>query len=171
MKMNKLLTVVLGILLLVSCNKNKNELQNKDVNLKLEKEKIQTRLEAYKQSINQSDTLLAKTFWHTAPEVSFIHPRGHETGWNGVRKGIYEMFGTRFTERNLKSFDETITFYGDMAILEFYWIFDATFAGDDPKQVQTKGRETQVLKKIDSTWRIVHVHYSGMPATGEREGF
>lgn len=81
------------------------------------------------------------------------------------------MFGSRFSKRDLKSYDETITLYGDMAIVEFYWIFDATFVGDDPKQLQTRGRETQVLKKIDKQWRIVHVHYSGMPKTGEREGF
>lgn len=73
--------------------------------------------------------------------------------------------------RDLKSYDESITRYDDMAILEFYWVFDATFVGADSMSIQTKGRETQVLKKIDSTWRIVHIHYSGMPETGEREGF
>lgn len=71
------------------------------------------------------------------------------------------MFGSSFTKRNLKSYDETIRLYGNMAVLEFYWIFDATFSGGNSEQIQTKGRE----------WRIVHIHYSGMPETGEREGF
>tara|TARA_R110000764_G_scaffold239973_2_gene341057 strand:- start:8579 stop:9070 length:492 start_codon:yes stop_codon:yes gene_type:complete len=128
-------------------------------------------LEDYKESINRADTTLAKTFWFTDPEVSFIHPKGHEKGWEEVKKGIYGMFGNRFSKRDLKSHTESITMYGDMAILEFYWVFDATFSGPDPDQMQSKGRETQVLKKIDGTWRIVHVHYSGMPKTGEREGF
>lgn len=130
---------------------------------------IKTLLENYKASINQADTTLAKTFWLTTGQASFIHPRGHEKGWENIKKGIYEMFGSRFAQRDLKSFDETITQYGDMAVLEFYWIFDATFADGAP--IQTKGRETQVLKKTGGEWRLVHVHYSGMPATGEREGF
>jgi len=54
-----------------------------------------------------------------------------------------------------------------MAILEFYWVFDAILAGDNPVPIQTKGRETQVLKKFGETWRIVHIHYSGMPETRE----
>ena len=48
------------------------------------------------------------------------------------------MFGSSFTKRDLKSYDETIMLYGNMALGE---------------------------------WRIVHIHYSGMPETGEREGF
>jgi ketosteroid isomerase-like protein len=129
--------------------------------------KINELLENYKRSINNADTVLAKTFWHTSSDVSFIHPNGHEKGWEGIKKGIYEMFGTRFTTRDLKSYDETITLYGDMAILEFYWVFDAILAGDNPVPIQTKGRETQVLKKFGETWRIVHIHYSGMPESRE----
>jgi len=81
------------------------------------------------------------------------------------------MFGSNFTSRDLKSFDETIQIFGDMAVVEFYWIFDAVFGREIPTPMQTRGRETQVMKKFGDTWKIVHVHYSGMPATGEREGF
>ncbi len=128
-------------------------------------------LDNYKKSINEADTTLAKTFWLTNPEVSFIHPGGHEKGWDGIKKGIYEMFGSTFSKRDLKSYNESITHYNDMAIIEFYWVFDATFSGENSMPIQTRGRETQVLKKIDDDWRIVHIHYSGMPETREREGF
>jgi len=37
--------------------------------------------------------------------------------------------------------------------------------------IATHGRETQVYRKVDGAWRLVHVHYSGMPVTGERLGF
>ncbi len=53
---------------------------------------------------------------------------------------------------------------------EFYWSFDATMA-KDATTIHTEGRETQVLEKTNQGWRIVHVHYSGMPVTGERQGF
>lgn len=128
-------------------------------------------LENYKTSIIRADTTLAATFWLTTPEASFIHPRGYEKGWEGIKSGIYEMFGSRFTFRDLKSFDESIQLFGDMAVVEFYWVFDAVYSGENPTPVQTRGRETQVMKKFGDSWKIVHVHYSGMPATGEREGF
>jgi len=153
---------------LIACKTHKPE---NDKQVQTEIAVIKQILENYKKSINLADTTLAATFWLTSPEVSFLHPRGHEKGWEEIKSGIYEMFGTRFTERDLKSFDETIHLYGDMAIVEFYWIFDASFGGENPVAVQTRGRETQVLKKIGKEWKIVHVHYSGMPKTGEREGF
>ncbi|RZS96790.1 nuclear transport factor 2 family protein [Cecembia calidifontis] len=132
---------------------------------------IQQVIEDYKTSINRFDTLLAKNNWHTSEKVSFIHPRGHEKSWEGIKTGIYAMFGSRFSSRDLKSYDEHITLYGDMAVVEFYWVFDAVFSGERPDAMQTKGRETQVLKKFGKDWKLVHVHYSSMPQTGEREGF
>jgi ketosteroid isomerase-like protein len=132
---------------------------------------IQKVVENYKLSINKVDTILAKSIWENTPEISFIHPRGHEIGWEGIKKGIYEMFGTRFSVRDLKSYNESFTIYDDMAVVVFYWIFDATYTGENPSQMQSKGRETQIMKKTGSAWRIVHVHYSGMPKTGAREGF
>ncbi|MDO1513722.1 hypothetical protein Q2T41_13745 [Maribacter confluentis] len=41
----------------------------------------------------------------------------------------------------------------------------------DGTAMQTRGRETQILKKINDEWRIVRVHYSGMPKTGDKERF
>ncbi|MEN9414987.1 MAG: hypothetical protein RLZ62_1291 [Bacteroidota bacterium] len=125
----------------------------------------------YRLSINQADTTLGKKVFLTNENISFIHPRGHQHGWKEVKTNIYGMFGSKFSQRDLKSSNETVTLYGDMAVLEFYWVFDAIFAGDNPGKIQTKGRETQVLKKTGKNWKIVHIHYSGMPATQERQGF
>lgn len=138
---------------------------------KNDSQKIKEILETYKTSINQADTTLGKKVFITTPELTFIHPRGHEKGWEGIKKGIYGMFGAAFSKRDLKSNNETITIHNDMAILEFYWVFDATFTGEKPTPLQTKGRESQVLKKIKGEWKIVHVHYSNMPVTGEGQGF
>ncbi len=144
---------------------------NKTTQTETDMQTIKQVLENYKTSINQADTVLAATFWLTDSLSTFIHPRGHEKGWEEIKPGIYDMFGSRFSNRNLKSYNEHIQLYGDMAVVEFYWIFDATFSGENPVPMQTRGRETQVMKKFGKDWKIVHVHYSGMPATGEREGF
>ncbi|MDX2046360.1 MAG: nuclear transport factor 2 family protein [Chitinophagaceae bacterium] len=130
---------------------------------------IKQLIEDYKVSINKADTLLGARVWADVPEVSFIHPKGHEKGWKGVKDNFYGMFRTVFKTRDLKSDNEVINVYGNVAWVEFYWVYDATFA--DGQAIQTKGRETQILKKEDNKWRIVHVHYSGMPVTGERRGF
>jgi hypothetical protein len=52
----------------------------------------------YEQSINDADTVLAAKIWEQTPEVSFIHPRGTEYGWIGV-KNVYKMFQDGFTKR------------------------------------------------------------------------
>ncbi len=134
-----------------------------------DKEAVKKVIEDYKISINNADTLLGAKVWADVPEVSFIHPKGHEFGWKGVKDNFYGMFRRVFKTRDLKSKDETINIYDNIAWVEFYWVYDATF--EDGKAMQSKGRETQILKKINGNWRIVHVHYSGMPVTGQRQGF
>lgn len=136
-----------------------------------EMEKVKQVLESYKTSINRADTTLASTFWLTTDQSSFIHPRSHEVGWENIKSGIYGMFGSRFTVRDLKSYNESFQLFGDMAVVTFYWIFDATYSGENPSDMQTRGRETMVIKKIGGIWKIVHIHYSSMPVTGDRQGF
>jgi hypothetical protein len=123
----------------------------------------------YTQSIDQADTVLASEVWSHTDEVSFINPRGNEYGWNGV-KNIYTMFHNNFSTRKLSFLDLKYADYGDVAWLEFYWVFDATLKMNN-NPVQTKGRETQIWRKVNDEWRLVHVHYSGMPITGQGQGF
>jgi hypothetical protein len=42
------------------------------------------KLATYLRSVEHADAELASTLWATSPEVSFIHPRGHERGWEQV---------------------------------------------------------------------------------------
>jgi len=123
----------------------------------------------YAQSIDQADTILASKLWALTAEISFINPRGTEYGWNGV-KNIYKMFKDNFSTRKLSFFDVKFAYYGDVSWLTFYWIFDATLRMNS-SSVQTRGRETQIWRKLNSEWRLVHVHYSGMPVTGQGQGF
>jgi len=123
----------------------------------------------YAQSIDQADTILASNIWAPTAEISFINPAGTEYGWNGV-KNIYKMFKDNFSARKLSFYDVKFAYYGNVSWLTFYWIFDATLRMNN-SSVQTRGRETQIWKKVNSEWRLVHVHYSGMPVTGQGQGF
>jgi hypothetical protein len=123
----------------------------------------------YVQSIDQADTILASELWAPTAEISFINPSGTEYGWNGV-KNIYKMFKDNFSTRKLSFFNVKFAYYGNVSWLTFYWIFDATLRTNN-SSVQTRGRETQIWKKFNGEWRLVHVHYSGMPVTGQGQGF
>jgi ketosteroid isomerase-like protein len=132
---------------------------------------IRTLIAAYAKSVDTVDTNLAATIWADTPDVSFIYPRGHERGWGAIKVGVYEQaMGQTFSERRLAVKDIAIHCYGDSAWAEFYWDFTAKLRKDG-SPVTTHGRETQVYWKLHGTWRLVHVHYSGMPVTGERQGF
>ena len=90
------------------------------------------------------DTDLARQVWAEDADISFIHPMGHERGW----------------AQN----------YGNTAVVEFYWFFDATLRHNG-QTFRSQGRETQVLQRTaDGAWRIVHVHYSGMPTAIPGQG-
>ena len=144
-------------------------------NTKVDKSKkdtaaIKSRIEQYKLAFENADTLLASKLWLHTNEVSFIHPRGHEHGWEEIKNNIYKFFGNNFSKRNLSIFNVKVNVYNDVAWTEFYWVFDATFRKDN-SPLQTKGRETEVWKKVSNEWYLVNLHYSNMPVTGQRQRF
>jgi len=125
----------------------------------------------YAESIDAADATLASQIWWDSPEVSFIHPLGHEHGFDQIKQNVYQrLMGETFSERKLTPHDITIHVYGDIAWAEFYWDFNAKFRKDG-KSITTHGRETQIYRKLPSGWRLVHVHYSPMPASQPGQGF
>ena len=125
----------------------------------------------YAKSIDAADTTLASQIWWDSPEVSFIHPLGHEHGFDQIKANVYtRLMGEIFSERKLTPRDITIHVYGDAAWAEFYWDFNAKFRKDG-KPITTHGRETQIYRKMQGNWRIIHVHYSGMPTMQPGQGF
>ena len=132
---------------------------------------IRSLISNYARSIDAADTTLASTVWASTPDVSFIHPRGHERGFAAIKTNFYEKtMGLSFSERKLNVKDVVISCYGHTAWAEFDWEFAATLRKDG-SSLTTQGRETQVYRKVDGSWRLVHVHYSAMPVTGEGQGF
>ena len=117
----------------------------------------------YTHSIDVADTALGSAIWAHTAEVSFTNPRGNEYGWENIKK-IYAFFQENFSSRKLTFNHLRFTNYGDVMWLEFFWTFDSK-TKPDGKAIQTKGRETQIWKKVNTDWRLVHVHYSGMPVT------
>ena len=132
---------------------------------------IKNLIAKYAESVDHADPALAAEVWLDLPDVSFIHPLGHEHGFEQIKQNVYKhLMGETFSERKLSVHDVTVHVYGDAAQAEFYWDFAAKFRKDGAP-LTTHGRETQLYHKEQGRWRLVHVHYSGMPVTGERQGF
>ena len=133
-------------------------------------EQIKSLIAKYAKSIDAADTNLAAQVWWDSPEASFIHPLGHERGFEQIKENVYQrLMGGMFSERRLSPRDVTVQMLGDAAVAEFYWDFAAKLRKDG-SPVTTHGRETQVYRRTADGWRLVHVHYSGMPVTSERQG-
>jgi ketosteroid isomerase-like protein len=88
-------------------------------------------IEKYAKSIDGADTALASEIWSKFPDVSIIHPRGYERGWEGVKKNVYEkLMGATFSERKFTPRDVVVHVYGDAAWAEFSCDFAAKLKDD-----------------------------------------
>ena len=131
-------------------------------------EEIKNLIAKYATSVSDADATLASQIWWNSPEASFIHPLGHEQGFEQIKQNVYtRLMGGMFSERKLSVHDVAVQMLGDAAVAEFYWDFTAKLRKDG-SPVTTRGRETQVYRKMPDGWRLVHVHYSGMPVTEDR---
>jgi ketosteroid isomerase-like protein len=136
-----------------------------------ESDAINSLIAKYAKSVDGADTALAAEVWLDSPDVTFIHPLGHEHGFEQIKQNVYtRLMGETFSERKLSPHDISVHVYGDSGWAEFYWDFAAKFRKDG-SAVTTHGRETQLYQKIQGRWHLIHVHYSGMPATQQGKGF
>lgn len=125
---------------------------------------IKTQISKYAESIDTADTTLASQVWLDSPDVSFIHPLGHEHGFMQIKQNVYtRLMGDTFSERHLSVHDVIVHVYSDSAWAEFYWDFSAKLRKDG-SPVTTHGRETQIYHRDHGSWRLVHVHYSPLPS-------
>lgn len=134
---------------------------------------IERGIQTYLRSIDQADTTLGATIFATSSDTFFIHPRGTERGWNAVAANFYgKTMGETFSLRSLKLTGAPhVHVYGAAAVVDFEWDFNAT-RRDNGQPLHTTGRESQTWAKLPRQgWRIVAVHYSGPPKTGNGQGF
>lgn len=131
-------------------------------------EEIQNLIAKYAQSVSDADADLASQIWWNSPEASFIHPLGHEQGFQQIKQNVYtRLMGGMFSERKLSVHDVAVQVLGDAAVAEFYWDFTAKLRKDG-SPVTSHGRETQVYRRMPGGFRLVHVHYSATPDTQDR---
>jgi ketosteroid isomerase-like protein len=114
----------------------------------------------YAKAVDTVDLKLLAQIWSHSPEVSFINQLGEEHGFDAIQQNVFEkVTGGMFSTRDLTMHDVAIYVNGDSAWSEFRRDFHATLRKDG-SAVTTHGDETQVYRKENGQWRLVHVHYS-----------
>jgi ketosteroid isomerase-like protein len=165
------LTFVATLLALTICSVAQEKQGARTHDLRTDEGEIRQKIAKYAKAADEADTTLASQVWLDSPDVSFIHPLGHERGFQQIEQNIYKhLMGDTFSERKLSIHDISMYVYGDAAWAEFYWDFAAKFRKDG-SPVSTHGMETQIYRRTADGWRLVHVHYSSMPTTEEPKGF
>src|SRR5438067_2393636 len=85
-------------------------------------EEIKSVIAKYSNSVDAADTNMASQVWLDSPEASFIHPLGHEHGFEQIKQNVYKrLMGKTFSERKLSVHDVAVQMLGDAAVAEFYW--------------------------------------------------
>jgi len=93
--------------------------------------------------------------WSHEDDVTTMHPiGGREEGWDAVR-GSWEGVATVSSDGTLSRKDQAIRVIGDCAYELCVEAASMTFAGE---QVSLEGRATNVYRKEDDGWKIVHHH-------------
>ena len=128
---------------------------------------IREQVANYTKALDTGDLGLAARVWSGTKDVSAITPMGHSHGWEEA-KGMYQFFADNFTDRHLQARDIIVHLMGDAAWVEYNWHFDAKMKANG-MEIHSDGRESEVFRKNDGGWRIVHIHYSG-PAMGPSPG-
>ncbi len=128
-------------------------------------QQIQAVINDYKKAVDTLDLSIVRKIWSSGPEVTFIHPHGTEYGLDQIIEDVYGKAMGSYSKRELLPDNPQVHVYGDTAWSEFAWTFRAVQKSDG-KNVTSKGRETQIYRKENGTWRIVHVHYSGVQVSG-----
>ena len=117
----------------------------------------------YVRTINTGDAELVNRIWMHDDHVSFIGPMGRFSTYNEIRDNfVIGIFATKFTDKNLRETSLRMNFTSpETAWVEFEWEFDAT-RKEDGGHHHTLGRETQIMRKVNGTWKLEHIHYQGI---------
>jgi ketosteroid isomerase-like protein len=133
-----------------------------------ERKRVLDMVQMYTRSVNEGDVHpeLIENLWEHSPDVSDINIRGHQKGYEDIKQNFYAPIFAALKDRNLRMVTDqrqpSIYFFDNTAVVEFYWRLDAVTKKDN-KAISAEGRETHVLRKKEGEWKLVHLHYSGMP--------
>lgn len=98
-----------------------------------------------------------------APEVTYFDP--HQAKRTDGLNAMVALLGPirnvtlPFTEPRYEMIDPTVQRYGDVALLTFNLVNYGKVSGQ-PETILARWNSTEVYRRIDGQWKIVHSHWS-----------
>jgi ketosteroid isomerase-like protein len=125
---------------------------------------IQGVLDRYAKAADTADPAIVSQVWSNSPDITFIEPAGNLHGPAQVKDFYTRVLGATFADRNLTMKNVSVHVYGDTAWAEFDWDFTAKLKSNG-SAFESRGSETQIYRREQGGWKIVHAHYSGAPVS------
>lgn len=160
--MKRIITAVLTIMIMVSCNQNSNQeslnsiTENTSIMEKQEKQKIEALLGEYQKSLNTSDANLAQSLY-TKDGIFMPTEALSGIGSEGILKSYEYVFSQ--IKLNIEFFIEEIQVEGNMAFAvttsKGTTLIHAT--GDT---IPEANRELFVFEKLNSEWKIARYMFN-----------
>ena len=123
---------------------------------------IRNLMDVYAETVNKADATLASQVWCGSAEESVTNPGG---SWQGPQQinSLYALLSDSYSERKLTFDMVSIHSYVDFAWTEFTGDFTAK-QRKDGAPFSFHAAETQIYRKLQGRWCLVHVHYATFPA-------
>lgn len=123
---------------------------------------IKTMVEKEAAAINARDLNQLAQIWSEAPEILLfdVPPPGRFRGWQQVGR-VFNDFFDRFSDIDLKVSEVEVGVEGGMAFATYDWTLSGKMG---EAAVRDRGQATAIYRREESGWRLVHAHYSPVPA-------
>ena len=123
---------------------------------------VQALVEKEAAAINARNLNQLAEIWSEAPEILLfdVPPPGRFRGWEQVAR-VFNEFFDRFSDISLTVAEVEVGVEGDLAFASYDWTLTGTMG---EAAVRDRGQATSIYRREESGWRLVHAHYSPVPA-------
>ena len=114
------------------------------------------------EAINAEDLQALAQIWSETPEILLfdVPPPGRFRGWDQVAR-VFKGFFDRFSEIRLSVDEVQVGVEGSLAYASYDWVLTGMMG---EAAVRDRGQATAIYRREESGWRLVHAHYSPVPA-------
>ena len=126
-------------------------------------QKIETVVNLYCDAIHSQNETEFKQLWTGDAYNTEISGSKIFTGIDCIYKDFIGMLNQRYSE--IKLINDGLDIHlitEDVAVAVFRYHTECMIRGTD-EMYGIRGLETQVLKKVEDDWKIVHIQYAGKP--------
>ena len=156
--MNKLSIVILLAIHFISCSK---EVQDQNIDLKKEKEIIESTLIDMWDAIEKADIERYASYVHEDFTQFGEYDSVLRSGKIAEVKGIKDWVESS-SPIHTEMLEPKITINGNTAFITYYWSDSGT---TDGKPFATRGKSTRIFVKENNKWLCIHGHYTLLPSS------